>query len=323
MKLVASDLEQVLANLGMRLGKSGETEVWALCPGHDDHNPTSFSVNRESGASFCFACGYRRSDLVALVVDVKGIDAWSAAGWLREHGASLTARIERVRDRVPTKRAARTLTASGYSIEGEFSIFKDVPDKALEERLLRRESADFYEVRWHDGDFIIPVKDTKGKLQGWQQRRKPRPKNYPKNIRKSDFVFGAYEFSGKRAIIVESPLDVVRLHSEGYDGAVATMGSWVSPAQLRVIEQLARSVLIAMDDPEYDEAGEVSTIKLLDYFAPKVPTWVFSYDHIDSRLRGEGVKDVGDMESDEIHQGVREAVFAAQAPRKLVRVARR
>lgn len=319
MKLVAADLEQVLANLGMKLGKSTNSEVWALCPGHDDHNPTSFSVNRESGASFCFACGYRRADLVALVVDVKGLDAWSAAVWLREHGASLSARIERVRDRVPLSRRGKPKTSSGYSLEGEFAVFGDVPDAELEDRALRRGSADLYDIRWDQGNFIIPVKDIRGKLQGWQRRKKPRPRNYPEEMVKSAHLFGAYEFSGDRAIIVESPLDVVRLHSAGYDGAVASFGSWVSLAQMRLVETVASKLLIAMDD---DEAGQESTERLVQHFATKMPTWVFSYEHLPEELRGE-VKDPGDMEWDEIAKGISDAVFSVHLPRPRRRVVRR
>lgn len=314
--MVAADLEQVLANMGMRLGRSTNREVWALCPGHDDTHPTSFSVNRDTGASFCFACGYRRGDLVALTVDVMELDAWSAARWLRENGASLSARIERVRDRAPRKGSARgAVTSSGYSIEGEFAIFGDVPKSELKKRRLTREAVDHYEIRWDEeaGEYIVPIKDLQGKLQGWQRRRKPRPKNYPKEMSKSLYLFGAYEFEGDRAILVESPLDAVRLWGEGYVGVVSSFGSWVSYAQIKTIQRLANRVLIAMDD---DEAGLKSTEELVKFFAPKVPTHVFSYDHV-----GEDVKDPGDMESAEIDRGISGATFVTRVPgrRRVVR----
>lgn len=320
MKLVAEDLEQVLANLGLKLGRSTTKEVWALCPGHDDHNPTSFSVNRDTGECFCFACGYRQSDLLGLTMDIRGGDAWSASVWLREHGASLSARIERVRDRVPPSQRARAQakTKSGFSIEGEFAVFGDAPDEALEERLLRRDSIDLYDVRWDKGNFIIPVKDLKGKLHGWQRRKKPRPKNYPEEMRKSDHLFGAYEFEGDRAILVESPLDVVRLHSEGYSGALASFGSWVSLSQMRLVETLASKLLIAMDD---DEAGKKATMMLVRRFEKKMPTWVFNYDHLPEKLRGR--VDPGDLEWEEIAKGISTSTFAAQLPRPKRRVVRR
>lgn len=317
MKMIAADLEQVLANLGMKLGRSTNKEVWALCPGHDDNRPTSFSVNRDTGESFCFACGYRRGDLVALVVDIKRVDAWSAARWLRENGASLSARIERVRDRTPGKgRNSRSLTSSGYSIEGEFAVFGDVPKKELKSRRLTREAVDHFEIRWDvdEGEYIIPIKDTQGRLQGWQRRRKPRPKNYPKEMSKSLHLFGAYEFEGSRAIIVESPLDAVRLWGEGYTGVVSTFGSWVSYAQVKIIQRLAKKVLLAMDN---DEAGEKSTDDLVRFFAPKIPTHVFSYDHV-----GETVKDPGEMSTSEIDRGISNAVYAARIEQRR-RVVRR
>lgn len=304
--MVAADLEQVLANLGMRLGRSTNTEVWALCPGHDDTHPTSFSVNRDTGASFCFACGYRRGDLVALVVDVMKVDAWSAARWLRENGASLSARIERVRDRTPRSKG-KAKTESGYSVESEFAVFGDVPDKELKKRGLTREAVDHFEIRWDAdaGEYIIPIKDSSGKLIGWQRRRKPRPKNYPKEMKKSQYLFGAYEFEGSRAIIVESPLDAVRLWGEGYAGVVSTFGSWVSYTQMKTIQRLAKRVLIAMDD---DEAGHTSTLELVKFFAHRVPTHVFDYSH------AEDAKDPGDMDSYEIDRGISSAEFVTRVP---------
>lgn len=53
------------------LGKlSRPSRGWARsrCPLHGGDNPTSFSVNLESGAFFCFACGASGSDLIDYVI---------------------------------------------------------------------------------------------------------------------------------------------------------------------------------------------------------------------------------------------------------------
>ncbi|MCA1783618.1 MAG: toprim domain-containing protein, partial [Intrasporangiaceae bacterium] len=101
-------------------------------------------------------------------------------------------------------------------------------------------------------------------------------------------------------------------------GVVSSFGAWVSLAQMRIIESRASKIVLAMDD---DEAGHDSTQRLLNYFAPKMPTWVFNYEALSDEVRDE-VKDPGDMEWDEIALGLRESVFATRLPRER-RVVRR
>ena len=68
----------VLVDLGITSIEQGD-ELWAQCPQHkertgrEDKNP-SWSINKDTGAHFCFSCGYKGS-LHNLVRDLRGDDA--------------------------------------------------------------------------------------------------------------------------------------------------------------------------------------------------------------------------------------------------------
>jgi DNA primase len=95
-------------------------------------------------------------------------------------------------------------------------------------------------------------------------------------------------------IVVESPLDVVRLSSIGIDGGVATYGAIVSAAQFNLIRGADR-IIFAMDN---DDAGKASSQSLLEMCKQMgVECWFFNYSGID-------LKDVGGMSRSEALTGL-------------------
>jgi DNA primase len=91
-------------------------------------------------------------------------------------------------------------------------------------------------------------------------------------------------------IVVESPLDVVRLESIGVTGAVSTYGSMISNTQLELIKE-ADEIVFALDN---DESGMNSTKKMLEQ---NFEAWYFNYSNTD-------MKDVGAMSRLEILTGL-------------------
>lgn len=318
--LVPEDLESVLDELGMDVGRSTGLEVWATCPNpeHDDNRPTNYSVNTESGNGFCFACGFRHEGLTSLVAQLTGLNGWDASRWLRERGATVSARLERIQERRGGSEPA--FDVNDYSIESQFAVFTDPPDEALVrgkevggkwlEYKLSRDSVVEYGVRWHAerGTFVLPVHDARGNIIGWQERRKPKPLNHPRGLKKKLTLFGIEIFRGKTAILVESPLDAVRLWSVGLDGGLSSFGARVSAAQMRLIISKAQRLILALDN---DDAGISMTDELVGRYAHRLPIHRFHYGDAEG-------KDPGDMTSSEILRGIREAEFALQ-----VRPARR
>lgn len=312
--LVPPDLASVLEELGLQVGREAGLEVWATCPNpdHDDTRPTNYSVNRESGAGYCFACGYRHETLTTLVTRMLNLDGWTAARWLRDRGATTSVRLERIAERHEARRIGRVREQESveerYSIESRYAVFTDPPDWALEERELTRDAAIEFDVRWNSEreTFVLPVYSPRGKLLGWQERTKPVPKNQPYGLKKKQTLFGIEIFRGPTAILVESPLDAVRLWSEGLDGGLAAFGVEVSVEQMNLILDRAKKLVLALDD---DKAGHKMTEELVKRYAIRIPTSVFYYG--DSLA-----KDPGDMNTQEILRGIRKARFTTGVKRR-------
>lgn len=297
-----TDLEEVLDALGLEVGRSTGDEVWAVCPAHErrigkaDTRPTNFSVNRDTGQFHCFSCGYD-GELVRLVSDVAGLDLWAALDWLGEHGASFTDAVARV----GSERTKKQEPLDDVPLEARFAIYRDVPDEVLANRNLTREGVDHFDIRWDNDQrrWVLPVALPSGKLLGWQFKGNEGVKNYPYGMAKRTTLFGIAQFQGKRAILVESPLDVVRLWDCGYDGAVSSFGVHVDDQQLRLIVHVADEVVLALDN---DDAGRAETQRIVRqaHLYRRLPVRLFNYG-------ASNAKDVGEMDDDAIDHGIRYA----------------
>ncbi|WP_455530105.1 toprim domain-containing protein, partial [Ruminococcus sp.] len=65
-------------------------------------------------------------------------------------------------------------------------------------------------------------------------------------------------------ILSEGNIDVVSLHQAGFDSAVASLGTSLTPEQARLISRYANEVIIAYDS---DGAGQKATQKAINHFA--------------------------------------------------------
>lgn len=146
---------------------------------------------------------------------------------------------------------------------------------------------------------------------GWQEKKGHTFFNRPNDVRKSASLFGFNRLSpGQTAILVESPLDAVRIASIGIPGAVASYGAMVSDVQMRMIKQRASSLILALDNPFVDRAGREAADQIYrrwTAFGMKIK--IFDYS-------GVTAKDPGEMSADEIEAGINNA----SSPRRLLRV---
>ena len=65
-------------------------------------------------------------------------------------------------------------------------------------------------------------------------------------------------------ILAEGYMDVIALHQAGFDNAVATLGTALTPEQTRLISQYTNSVVIAYDS---DGAGQAATKRAINMFS--------------------------------------------------------
>jgi DNA primase len=304
--MTIEELESVLDRLGIEYVGSRGNEVQGFCPGHkervghEDRNP-SWYINADTGKHICFSCQFKGglTYLVAYIKDLRndeGLDFDKAKDWLNI-GGDLSEAFERA-----TKKKAQVFDEIAYVSEATLAAFSTPPIDALKSRGLTPAAAAKHQILWDARleNWVIPIRDPRtGKLLGWQEKgyRGRHFRNQPAGMQKSKALFGWDKYEGGDIIVVESPLDVVRLESVGVKGGVATFGSLLSKEQINLI-RLANRVIVAMDA---DEAGQKASGTILTATQTLgFEAWFFSYNDID-------VKDIGAMSKAEILSGIKGA----------------
>jgi DNA primase len=158
-----------------------------------------------------------------------------------------------------------------------------------------------YNVRWDAKGkcWLLPIYTFDNQLAGWQEKSKGYFMNVPKQVKKSESLFGWHTFRSGQLVVVESPLDAMRFATYGYP-AVATYGSFISDAQLEHLLQ-SEKLILAFDN---DDAGDHATEQVsqaLRFLHPWIR--VFKYP---PRSRG---KDPGELAPAQLIDGVSSATI--------------
>lgn len=297
------DIERTLLRLGIEASQR-RSELIALCPMHkyrvgkEDNNP-SWSINADTGAHHCFSCGYK-GNLLTLISDLLEYgDLEKAKSWLR---SNTDVNWELVSKQLnEAKKTYIHLPKLVPMSEARLAVFKEVPAWAAKDRGLSVEACNTYGVSWRESDstWILPIRSLDGRLLGWQEKGHLSRKffNRPPGVPKSKTLFGMNCWDKDQMIVIESPLDAVKLKSVGIPGGVATFGAVVSQDQIEIMRK-AENLIIAMDN---DEAGRKTNKFLLDSFRKLgIECWFFNYGDSDK-------KDIGDMSLDAIDWGLANA----------------
>ena len=315
------NVEKALEALEIEYQDRGEN-AQALCPMHEritgdpDHNPSWF-IHLETGQHICFSCGYK-GNLVQLVCDVKEFytPSWDGVPsqydynmgnrWL---SSAIEVTIEELKlalGKIPQyiSPPPRPVPMS----EARLAIYVDPPQEALDARNITAEAAQHYGVQWNRNTqtWILPLREPHfNKLMGWQEKGTVDRtfKNRPTGLQKSKTLFGLNVQREDIAIVVESPLDCVRIYSAGYEGAVATCGAIVSEEQAKLL-RYSEKIIAAFDNPNIDSAGKKAS-EQMRIWARKFGMNLFFFNYGDS-----GKKDPGDMTNDEIQWGIENAKSA-------------
>jgi DNA primase len=297
------DVEKILLFLEIPLHAQRGSEVNGLCPMHkartgkEDHRP-SWWINSETGAHICFSCGYK-GNIYTLISDIKGIDYHDAREYIDDTAElPIDSLMKRIKELPQYVVAEETIPMS----EARLAVYGEPPDIELKKRFLTREAVNTYGVLWDKTNeaWILPIRDPDTfSLLGWQEKgaRGRFFKNQPAGVKKSKTVFGVQHLNEEYSIVVESPLDVVRLASIGVTGAVSIYGAMMSDEQAKIIRR-AKRVVAAFDN---DPAGKKACEQIRDY-ARK-----YGFDLLFFNYNGIDVKDVGDMTEVEIVRGLETA----------------
>ena len=127
------------------------------------------------------------------------------------------------------------------------------------------------------GRLMFPIRDTRGRCIGFGARSmksedKPKYLNSPETsyYQKSQVLYGLYEGLSsirklRRLIFVEGYLDVIRLHENGFEDAVAPCGTALTPEHLKIVRRYADTVILLFDG---DTAGKNAALKHANLLLP-------------------------------------------------------
>lgn len=306
--MTVDEMESVLDRLGVEYVSSRGDEIQGYCPGHEtrtghkDRNP-SWYINANTGAHICFSCQFKGS-LPSLVVYLGAASELDAAkDWLNL-GGELSEALARA-----ISKPKEIFEELVYISDATLSAFTSPPVSALKSRGLSELAATKHELLWdaNRSNWIIPIRDPRTKkLMGWQEKSHIGRyfRNQPQGMQKSLSLFGFDKYSSGDLVLVESPLDVIRLESLGITGGVASFGTSVSEEQILLLTSVKNGkIIVAMDN---DQAGShAASMVLARLLERKHEAWFFNYDGIE-------VKDVGGMSRLEVQQGLASAVHSVR-----------
>jgi DNA primase len=134
---------------------------------------------------------------------------------------------------------------------------------------------------------------------GWQEKGTIERTFYnrPAGLQRSKTLFGLSQQQEALAVVVESPLDCLRLFSAGVRGAVATCGTTLSVEQIRLL-RYSDKIVAAFDN---DDAGRKAS-KLMLEWARKYGLNLYFFNYGSSSK-----KDPGDLTDEEIAWGLQHA----------------
>lgn len=316
-------VEAVLTELGIEILDEKDGELVAHCPGHlkrtgrQDRKP-SWSISADSGEHHCFSCGYGGT-LAGLVAGTQGmrtgtrkrseLDLDKAQGWLTRFGTEV---METQRLQIDAPMVARPTELP----EHELGRFGAPPQWALEARQIDAGAANTLGVQWDPQReaWVTPIRDPVSlALWGWQLKGQGSRlfRNLPPGVAKTEAVF-ALEHAGPTVVLVESPLDAVRLKGLGVD-AVSSYGAAVSEAQMTLILARAETLIVALDNPHTDDSGRTNSLRLLkEYGQLGIRFWPYT---------PRSPKDPGDMTDAEILDGIQHTRHSVRGRRAVLQAA--
>ncbi len=139
--------------------------------------------------------------------------------------------------------------------------------------LVNRRGNDYFARR-----LLFPLSDARGRVRGFQARQlyeddplRAKYVNSPEGdlFRKGDLLYGldlarAVIAKQDRAIVVEGNTDVLALRQAGFEPAVASMGTALTPQQLKELGRLSKRLTLCFDA---DAAGQDATLRGMELAA--------------------------------------------------------
>ncbi len=160
----------------------------------------------------------------------------------------------------------------GYATQTSGGLYKYIKEQGYDDGLLKETGLFTYERGVNDkfwNRVMFPIMDINNKVIGFGGRvmgdAKPKYLNSPetKLFDKSKNLYGlniARTARKSNLIICEGYMDVIALHQAGFNQAVASLGTALTPGQARLMKRYTDNVLITYDS---DEAGTKAALRAI------------------------------------------------------------
>lgn len=255
---VPVDIESALNELGIQVASETDDRIFGYCPGHpsrmhrQERTPNKWSVDKETGQHLCWSCDFSGS-FVSLVQEVLNVERDEAEEWVRSRSGGF-ARVRRYLSAAADRDEEEFVPPREWN-ESRMALFTAPPSGRCAQRRISPGAVEAYGVLWNEEEssWILPIRDPEDfSFWGYQEKNNRFFMNRPGGVKKSLTLFGIDALEGDVAILLESPLDCLRLYSAGIKGGVASFGAKVSEEQMKLLFDRVKTVIIALDN---DEAG--------------------------------------------------------------------
>lgn len=305
------DISEVIREY-LELRPAGGGNFKALCPFHHEKTP-SLQVSRDKQIWHCFGC-QKGGDIFTFVMEMQGLDfrealetlaskagvtledrgagAHTADKWLYELNDLACQYFEDTLQKHELgKVALQYLEARGIPLElaktfrlgyapdawdNLIKIFGHkgfTPDRLQKAGLSKQSERKTY-IDQFRGRLLIPIRDIRGRVQGFTARvlvsddHGPKYLNSPETevFKKRAVMFGIYEARSAirlqdGVIITEGNLDVIASHKAGVEHIVASSGTALTADQLQILSRLTKKLFFCFDA---DAAGFRAAKKGID-----------------------------------------------------------
>ena len=231
----AVTIEQAIDWLGLDL-REGNQQFRGSCPTCKSSGPRSLVITPSKQAFYCFA-ERLGGDVIALVAHIQQMNMKEAAEFLVKKGSVSTPGSNNSVSTVPPERIkkdTRSLQPLNYLEPGHAKI----KNLSISKETCIKFAAGYAPKGIMRGKFAFPIHDADGQLIAYGGISLDDPSaelTFPKDFNPELALFNHHQQNGDEIILCRSALEVVQLHENGIENAIAFLIRNLSSDQLEVL----------------------------------------------------------------------------------------
>ena len=267
----------------VRLTKKSGSNLFGLCPFHSEKTP-SFSVSPDKQIYHCFGCG-KGGSVISFIMEIENLSFPEAVAFLANRAGM---QLPEQADDPGAKKRQRLLALNRDAARFFHAQLKTPAGQIARDYLARRQLTAQTVTRFGLG-FAPDTWDSlvrAMKALGYSEQElfdggrilgdgEPKYMNSPETIvfSKSHNLFAlnlAKKSKCGYIILAEGNIDVASLHQAGFDSAVASLGTSLTPEQARLLSRYTSEIVIAYDNDGAGQKASQRAIGILEKLEVRV-----------------------------------------------------